>query len=268
MEENPIEPQITGIVTRENWSQIVAFTADTVTYENSPLAFCDLLEFRGDTFEGAECLRCWDRFTQALGEVGAPSKTIFTLRLQRDGGMLKDQFNRGPLYKGLEKVTAPDFLDIEIEHATGALDLLRTIPSELILSYHSMTSFPGISALEKIYDSMNSESPYGVKFAVHCDQANDCLELLKFAHSIQGNFALTGVMGMGPYGRVSRLLSPMLGAQLVYAYLGKAPTVPGQWEASKLSKALQVEQASPSHKWTPETLTSDILNAYAQQYQG
>jgi 3-dehydroquinate dehydratase-1 len=44
-------------------------------------------------------------------------------------------------------------------------------------------------------------------------------------------------MGMGPLGKVSRLVLPMAGARLVYGYLDR-PQVEGQWPAEMLSARL------------------------------
>ena len=45
------------------------------------------------------------------------------------------------------------------------------------------------------------------------------------------------LMGMGPLGKVSRLLFACAGSVLNYGYLGE-PQVPGQWEAVILKKRL------------------------------
>lgn len=268
MEDSASQPLVAGIITRENWSQVVAYTADNVAYENSPLSSCDLLEFRGDTFEGSECLRCWSRFTESIGEVGAPSKTIFTLRLPRDGGQWKDDpKKRSAIWKGLEKITVPDFIDFEIESTTenNDLDLLRNIPSEIILSHHHLNGFPGRAKLDEVLDAMDVESPHGVKFAVACNSEQDCLELLQFAVDLKDRYELAGVMAVGKWGKASRILSPMLGIPLVYGYIGRAPTIEGQWEASKLRKALQTERSTPLRSLS--SLTVETIAAYAVQYQ-
>jgi 3-dehydroquinate dehydratase-1 len=49
-------------------------------------------------------------------------------------------------------------------------------------------------------------------------------------------------MGMGPLGRVSRLLLGQLGSTLNYGYLDSA-TVPGQWSAAELKRLLGILRA-------------------------
>ena len=46
------------------------------------------------------------------------------------------------------------------------------------------------------------------------------------------------LMGMGPYGPVSRVLAAQHGSLLNYGYLGSEPTAPGQWPARLLKEVL------------------------------
>ena len=45
-------------------------------------------------------------------------------------------------------------------------------------------------------------------------------------------------MGMGPLGKVSRLVLPSVGSLLVYGYLDR-PQVEGQWPAQEVARRLQ-----------------------------
>jgi 3-dehydroquinate dehydratase-1 len=45
-------------------------------------------------------------------------------------------------------------------------------------------------------------------------------------------------MGMGPLGKISRLLLPLAGSRLVYGYIHR-PQVAGQWPAMLLAERLK-----------------------------
>jgi 3-dehydroquinate dehydratase-1 len=75
-----------------------------------------------------------------------------------------------------------------------------------------------------------------VKVAARVETPAELARLMTLFDLAQG--APLSVMGMGPLGKVSRLLCARLGSCLNYGYLDQ-PQVPGQWEATRLKERLQ-----------------------------
>ena len=79
-----------------------------------------------------------------------------------------------------------------------------------------------------------------MKVAARTNSLKDLATLIGLLEK-QGNPQLS-VMGMGPYGKISRLLFARAGSVLNYGYL-EQPQVPGQWEATVLKQRLsEVEE--------------------------
>ena len=74
-----------------------------------------------------------------------------------------------------------------------------------------------------------------VKIAAYLNSADDLGRLLKITTAIRR--LRLSVMGMGPWGRVSRLVLAKGGSLLNYGFLGES-NAPGQWPAEKLKDLL------------------------------
>jgi 3-dehydroquinate dehydratase-1 len=74
-----------------------------------------------------------------------------------------------------------------------------------------------------------------VKIATHLRGPNDLAALLVLQGATKVPLA---TMGMGPLGKVSRLVLVAAGSRLNYGYLDK-PQVAGQWPALELARRLE-----------------------------
>ncbi len=109
----------------------------------------------------------------------------------------------------------------------------------VIVSDHHFKGTPSLSVLEERCERAQRCRPDVVKIAA---TVSSVLELERLFHFLnQQNAKRPGqnsVMGMGPFGQVSRLLLGSCGSVLNYGYLDQAQ-VPGQWPAEVLKARLK-----------------------------
>jgi 3-dehydroquinate dehydratase-1 len=89
--------------------------------------------------------------------------------------------------------------------------------------------------LEKLRDLARGAADAGAdifKVATMTRAAGDLAILIEFLADAKGNLPLA-VMGMGAYGKISRLVLARAGSCLNYGYLG-TPNASGQWPAALL----------------------------------
>jgi 3-dehydroquinate dehydratase-1 len=103
----------------------------------------------------------------------------------------------------------------------------------LILSFHDFKKTPSLAVLRRKIRQALRWGAAVVKIATVLGSPRDLTALL----TLQDGSGTLATMGMGPLGKVSRLVLPMAGARLVYGYLDR-PQVEGQWPAEMLSARL------------------------------
>lgn len=166
----------------------------------------EILEFRLDLMEGIDLTR--------LSKLRKKCKlpVIFTFR------------GRGRQEKLLEFLSLkPEYVDLEYDVSFAS----KIDPSiQIISSFHDFEKTP--KDLEGILKQMNNFPAAIKKIATMAHSSIDALRMLNFVkkHRIAG-------MCMGKKGEVTRILGPLVGAPLTYAFLDKA-TAPGQIRAEEL----------------------------------
>jgi 3-dehydroquinate dehydratase-1 len=190
----------------------------------------DVLELRVDHFAADP-----DALLAAAGKLPAP--LIVTARHPREGGFGNlGAARREQLYWQFLPFAA--YLDVElrsVERMGGVLAAARQNGVQVIVSDHHFQRTPSASVLHQRWKTAIRAGASIVKVAGRIDRAADLGRLLTLMeHAPSG---AVSVMGMGPLGKVSRLLFARLGSCLNYGYL-HAAQVPGQWEATELKKRL------------------------------
>jgi 3-dehydroquinate dehydratase-1 len=196
---------------------------------------CDILEYRLDDLAGVA--------DEAAATMAAhPVPALLTVRRPDEGGAgaLSDEA-RLALYERF--FTKAAFFDTEIAslgspafsefpaavHGAGAL---------LIASFHDFTGFPGRDLLA---DKMSEAFSLGAdvaKVAVVISEMRDLFALVELVEYHHARGRRVSSMGMGPLGKLSRLVLAEAGSCLNYGYL-RTPNAPGQWSAEDLSKLIQ-----------------------------
>ena len=171
-------------------------------------------------------LQPWSRaearvFAEALAASGV--RVVATLRDAREGGRY-----RGPPREKLDQLLY--MLDagawmIDVEYRFPLLDeALASAPGRVIASAHFMDYTPWPEALYAAAGDMLRRGAAIAKIVAYAQRIEDNWRLLGVNVKWPGRAA---AFAMGPLGRLSRLLAPLLGAALVYAPLGEA-VAPGQ----------------------------------------
>jgi 3-dehydroquinate dehydratase-1 len=224
------------------------------------LADCDFAEFRGDTFtsesDPPDARRLVDEFLAFRAERdrrGLTFRTLFTLRLRRDGGAWPEAQagRRAEIWEALGcagNEPAPDWMDIEIEEyprlPISLRDGIAGSPVRLLLSHHDFAACPPRDRLRGLLGEMLSFRPAGVKFAVTCATRAETLDLMGFAREaaaaspMAGLLSMASVLSMGSVGRALRVLGPVLGCPLAYGFLTGSAVAPGQLSAARLGRLL------------------------------
>ncbi len=188
---------------------------------------CDILEIRLDCL-GTSLLK-----THAL-----PLPALLTCRRADEGGTgsLSDQ-QRSEMLK--DAITYASAVDIEVRSLKTMAQTLELYSAEdkpVIASAHDFASVPPEATLEETVSRAIDGGASVCKIAATPTSIEDVIRLARLLKP--GRFPIQmSVMGMGRFGRASRLLFAEAGSVLNYGYLTTA-TVPGQWPAEQLRKLL------------------------------
>lgn len=191
---------------------------------------CDVVEFRAEA---------WGGQLGAVAEAmeACPLPVLLTVRAAEEGGLAAlDEAARRALFAALMPHAA--LVDVELAH----LGTLASVVAEarerglpVVASFHDFAGTPGLQELESLVERAQAAGATAVKFATFLRGSADLAVLAALQESAPLPLA---TMGMGPLGRVSRLLLASLGSVLNYGYLDR-PTVPGQWSAQRLRELLR-----------------------------
>jgi len=191
-------------------------------------AQCDWLELRVDSFypdvaglrRAAPKLRC---------------PRIVTVRHVSEGGAhpTLTPGERRRLY--LDFLEVAGLVDIELRRAGEMKQVIREAKAGgigVILSHHDFRRTPGLAKLRELARKAREAGADIFKVAAMTRSAADLGKLVEFLANEKAGLPLS-VMGMGAYGKASRLVLAQAGSCLNYGYLG-APNASGQWPATVL----------------------------------
>ena len=162
---------------------------------------------------------------------------LMTARDPAEGGLnsLSHEERASHLHSLLPYASA---IDVELANVGAFADLLTEAKSrniKIVLSNHDFLSFDHLGTIEKIAQAQAS----GADIAKAAVTLADPVDLTLFESLLADmSGAPFSLMGMGPYGPVSRILAAQHGSLLNYGFLGNEPTAPGQWPARLLKEVL------------------------------
>jgi 3-dehydroquinate dehydratase-1 len=193
----------------------------------------DILEVRVDAFaKDPELL------LKLIPKLTAP--LLLTVRHPEEGGAIRYSTERR---RELIRQFLPhaQWLDVEVRSLVllrEEIAVARERGVKLVVSDHHFKRLPSLEALKQRFKRAQICAPEVVKVAATANSREELERLLVFFNWSQkrrpGQLSL---MGMGDWGRVSRLLFGGSGSALNYGYLGEAQ-VPGQWPAELLKERL------------------------------
>ena len=129
------------------------------------------------------------------------------------------------------------YVDIEIEadedQKQKIIDTARKKNCRVIVSYHNFQETPGLKQLYQITDECFAAGADVAKIATMVTSQADCARLL----SLYSNSKPMVVLGMGEPGKITRIMSPFLGAEFTFAAMDEGEaTAPGQITYSKMKE--------------------------------
>ncbi len=195
---------------------------------------CDWLELRVDNFfpevaklrRAAPKLRCL---------------RIVTVRHPSEGGAataLTPRQRRG-LYTDFLPVA--NLVDVELRQTVAMKEVIRQAVAEgvgVILSHHDFRRTPGPEKLRELALRARDAGADIFKVATVARSPRDLAALIQFLADAKGALLPLAVMGMGEYGKISRLALARAGSCLNYGYLG-TPNASGQWHAPLLKARIK-----------------------------
>lgn len=199
---------------------------------------CDWLELRVDNFF----------VNLAQLRLGVPRlriPLIVTVRHPSEGGAAKaiTPRERRALYEEFLQVAGLG--DIELRQAGTMKRVISEAKAAgigVILSHHDFARTPAAGKLRELARRARDAGADILKVAAMIHEPRELARLIEFLADEKDRLPLS-VMGMGPYGKISRLVLANAGSCLNYGYLGQ-PNASGQWPV-RLLKARIAELRQP-----------------------
>lgn len=195
-------------------------------------ATCDLIELRLDTLKmPAEDLR------SVLTQAGNTTPILLTARHPAEGGQGSlVPAERMAMVEPLLDLAV--LLDIEIRTAMEMTPLIKKAQAagvKVMGSYHDFQTTPSDEVLRGAISFAQPAGLDAVKIATFLNSPADLTRLLTI--TAESHRLRLSTMGMGSWGRVSRLVLAKAGSLLNYGFIGES-NAPGQWPASRLKELL------------------------------
>ena len=160
-----------------------------------------------------------------------PCPVIVTAKAKEEKGKFKgsEEERIDRLIKSAQ--AGADYIDISWRASQKLKEkiLQKKQKAKVIFSYHDFEKTPKITTLTKIAMEMNQAGADLVKIITTAKKNTDNLILFELSDLLAKKRIKHLVWGMGPRGKVSRLITPLLGAEWMFAPLNsKAASAPGQ----------------------------------------
>ena len=196
----------------------------------------DFLELRVDAFaaEGAEM----DALEKSVARLKIP--LIVTVRhpLEGGAGSLALAWRRALFGRFLPYAS---LVDVELRSAGALAEVIDRAQAQgvaVILSHHDFRATPSLARLKELRRKAARAGASVFKLACMTHTARDLAVLVDFVAASRASVPALAVMGMGVFGKISRLTLGRAGSVLNYGYLDRAQ-VSGQWPAPLLKERLR-----------------------------
>jgi len=133
------------------------------------------------------------------------------------------------------------YVDIEIETSAATMEALNSAARKegvsLIVSYHDFERTPDREDLESVMIACYEKGGEIAKIATQVNAPDDIRNLLSL-YDLPGKKL---ILGMGPLGRITRVMGPYLGAEFTFASATEGGgTAPGQLTVKQLNDIYKV----------------------------
>lgn len=193
-------------------------------------ATCDVIEVRLDTLKLPH-----QDVRKALE--GNSTPVLLTARHPAEGGQgPEDAAGRMALIEPLLDLSV--LIDIELRSAMEMRSLIQKAHGmgvQVMGSFHDFQATPGEEVLRGAIGFGQPAGLDAIKLATFMNTQEDLSRLMRLTSEVHRLRLST--MGMGPWGRVSRLVLAKCGSLLNYGFIGVS-NAPGQWPAARLKELL------------------------------
>jgi 3-dehydroquinate dehydratase I len=209
---------------------VIGSLPDFEAVRNLAAGQVDLCELRIDLLYRASA-----DLEESAGEVPCPK--IATVRDPEEGGAngLSEQ-TRLELYQ--RWLPWCDLIDVELRNLnrfSGLIEEAESSGKGVIVSFHDFEKTPSLGEFQEILDRSRLKKTQIFKVASKVAQWSEVETLIQLLQ--QNPESRIAAMGMGEFGKLSRLVLARLGSHLVYGSVGEA-VVPGQWPVKELARLL------------------------------
>lgn len=150
-----------------------------------------------------------------------------TLGLDKQYELLKIAMEAGASYVDIE-IEAP------VEQREKLIAVAKANNTRIVISYHNYECTPSQEELQKIVADCYKFGADVAKIAVQANSQQDAARVISL-YSIDKPVV---ALAMGDYGKISRIISPLLGAEFTFASTDDGEgTAPGQINYSKMLEA-------------------------------
>jgi len=193
----------------------------------------DLIELRLDAIKDPD-------LKKLLGKCRKPA--IVTARSMNEGGITPLSKSRRIqlIEQGLE--LNADFVDIELSLGAAEINKLKrkNKRSKIILSFHNTKNTPSMQSLKNSAGKMNSFNPQIIKIVTKATSYEDNNKLIKLLEQSKNKHKMV-CFAMGKKGSISRVISPLIGNDLIFAAIEKGKeTAKGQFTVEELKSISKV----------------------------
>lgn len=194
----------------------------------------DVVEIRLDGMQETDIPLLCQKITAPL---------LFTNRAQWEGGQFSgtEEDRLAPLITAIRNNAA--FVDLELRTSVDFREQLLAevhgTTTRLIISYHDFESTPDATELSAILQEQISSGAHIGKIVTMAHSHLDVLRILHLLNEAQANDFPLIAFCMGDEGRLSRIITLLLGGFMTYAALdAKQATAPGQLTVQQLKAAM------------------------------
>ncbi len=192
----------------------------------------DLVEVRLDTMDRPEVDQCMRKVHLPL---------LFTNRPRWEGGAFSgpEEERLQPLLQAVKMQAAYVDLELRADQALRdhLLEVKRSSPTRLILSWHDFTSTPTVEELTDLLRRMRTAGADIGKIVTTAQTPGDVLRVLALLQEANNIAFPLSVFCMGKVGRISRVATIYLGGEMTYVAASEyQATAPGQLSAARMNQ--------------------------------
>lgn len=189
----------------------------------------DLIEFRLDHLKPLPDVK------ELFNILKVRKNKIVTLRPVSEGG--ESTLREEERIRILEALVEQRVEYVDIEYTTPRVEnFLRKADKhgvKTILSRHLLNGTPSFKELTILFNKMSGLNPSFVKISTMIKNKEDILNLAQltlYADKTETSIITTG---MGELGKITRILTPLIGSKIVYCSIPGEPAAPGQLDYNK-----------------------------------